>query len=159
MAYDAETDARNVPSGRRRRRGPLLLLAATVLVLSLAATSCVSADQTTVFNQVNNSRTTRGWRAMSMNQWMADFAQNWAERMAATCTLRHSANYATANPYPWRRLAENVGSGPSLASAHRAFLNSPSHKANIVDPDFNYLGTGVAKGCGHYWVVHEFMQY
>lgn len=159
MTDDAElAEVAAVPVRRRRTLmvlGPVVL----VLVLSLVATSCVSSDQTTVFNQVNASRTTAGVRAMSANQWLSDFAQSWAERMAATCTLSHSPNYATANPYRWRSLAENVGRGPSLTSAHNAFMNSPGHRANILNPNFNFLGTGVARGCGHYWVVHEFMQY
>lgn len=154
----AVVDKATGPSTRRRSKA-LLSLGAVVLAVTLVASSCVTADQTTVFNQVNESRTSRGVRAMGANQWLSDFAQNWAEFMAANCTLGHSRNYATANPYRWRSLAENVGRGQSLASTHNAFMNSASHKANIVNPNFNYVGTGVAKGCGYYWVVHEFMQY
>lgn len=134
-------------------------MGAVVLAITLTASSCVSADQTTVFNSVNNSRTARGVRPMGANQWLSDFAQAWAERMAATCTLAHSPNYVSANPYNWRSLAENVGRGPTLAAAHTAFMNSTSHRANILNPKYNYLGTGVARGCGYYWVVHEFMEY
>ena len=147
------------PVRRRRRAGALLGAVVLAVALSLLAASCVSADQTTVFNQVNASRTSRGVRALGANQWLSDFAQNWAEWMAATCTLGHSRNYASANPYRWRSLAENVGRGPSLSAVHTAFMNSTSHRDNILNPSFNYGGTGVAKGCGYYWVVHEFMQY
>lgn len=64
-------------------------MSAVVLGLALVAASCVSTDQTTVFNQVNNSRTTRGVRAMGSNMWLSDFAQDWAEFMAVHCTLGH----------------------------------------------------------------------
>ena len=136
----------------------MLKVGAVVFGLALVVSSCVSADQTRVFNQVNNSRASSGIAAMAQNGWMSDFAQRWAEHMAAKCTLAHSSNYATANPYNWRSLAENVGSGTSLSSVHTAFMNSAGHRANILNPRFNYLGTGVAQGCGRYWVVHEFMQ-
>jgi len=158
-----ETFDRHVPvrPGRRRAGRPRtwLLLGAMAMALALFATSCVTSDQTTVFNQVNSSRTSRGVRAMGSNQWLSDFAQNWAEFMAATCTLGHSRNYASANPYRWRSLAENVGRGPTLPAVHNAFMNSSGHRRNILNGNFNYVGTGVAKGCGYYWVVHEFMQY
>lgn len=144
---------------RRRRSRARLKLGALVLGAALVAASCVSADQTTVFNQVNASRASNGVPAAAANQWLSDFAQTWAEFMAASCTLGHSRNYASANPYRWRSLAENVGRGPSLSSTHMVFLNSPPHRANIMNRNFNYLGTGVATGCGYYWVVHEFMQY
>lgn len=137
----------------------VVVVLALALTVSLVASSCVSTDQTTVFNQVNNSRTTRGVRALGANQWLSDFAQTWAEWMAATCTVGHSRNYASANPYRWRSLAENVGRASSLSGVHNAFMNSSSHRANILNPAFNYSGTGVAKGCGFYFVVHEFMQY
>ncbi len=154
-AIDDERSA--VP--RRPRSRARLKIGALVLGAALVAASCVSTDQTTVFNQVNASRASNGVPAAGANQWLSDFAQTWAEFMAATCTLGHSRNYASANPYRWRSLAENVGRGPSLSSTHTAFLNSPPHRANIMNRNFNYLGTGVAKGCGYYWVVHEFMQY
>ncbi len=147
------------PRPRGRRARALLLAAVLAAALSLLAASCVSADQTTVFNQVNNSRTSRGVRAMGANQWLSDFAQDWAEWMAANCTLGHSRTYASSNPYRWRSLAENVGRGPSLSVVHNAFMSSTSHRNNILNPNFNYVGTGVARGCGNYWVVHEFMQY
>ena len=153
------TPATAEPPPRRRRARALLVAAVLAAALSLVAASCVSADQTTVFNQVNASRTSRGVRALGANQWLSDFAQTWAEWMAATCTVGHSRNYASANPYRWRSLAENVGRGPSLSSVHTAFMSSTSHRDNILNPSFNYVGTGVATGCGYYWVVHEFMQY
>ena len=143
---------------KRRRSRAMMKAGAVAFGLALVVSSCVSADQTRVFNQVNSSRTSRGVPAAGANQWLSDFAQNWAEHMAATCTLAHSPNFATSNPYQWRNLAENVGRGQSLAAAHTTFMNSAGHRANILNPNFNYLGTGVAKGCGYYWVVHEFMQ-
>ncbi len=159
VELDRGTERRQ-PPGRRPGRGRRLVLALVLAsTLSLVAASCVSTDQTTVFNQVNASRASRGVPAMGANQWLSDFAQNWAEWMAGTCTLRHSPNYASANPYRWRALAENVGRGTSLSSVHTAFMNSTSHRNNILNRNFNYLGTGVARGCGYYWVVHEFMQY
>lgn len=157
--HDAPTRGVGATAPRHRRGRALLVAVVLATVLSLVAASCVSSDQTTVFNQVNGSRTSRGVRALGANQWLSDFAQSWAEWMAATCTLGHSRNYATANPYRWRRLAENVGRGTSLSVVHTAFMNSTSHRDNILNPNFNYAGTGVATGCGSYWVVHEFMQY
>ncbi len=148
------------PTTRTTRRSrPVLALVAMALAVSLVASSCVSNNQTTVFNQINSSRTSRGIAATGANQWLSDFAQDWADYMAANCTVGHSRTYASSNPYRWRGLAENVGRATSLSGMHNAFMNSTSHRANILNPAFNYSGTGVAKGCGYYFVVHEFMQY
>lgn len=162
MSSSVRRTRRFVATGRSRplagRSKGMLKVGAVVFGLALVVSSCVSADQTRVFNQVNNSRASSGIAAMAQNGWMSDFAQRWAEHMAATCTLAHSPDFVTANPYNWRGLAENVGSGPSLSTVHTAFMNSAGHRANILNPRFNHLGTGVARGCDRYWVVHEFMQ-
>ena len=116
-------DPRPSASPPRPRRGRALVVAvALAATLTLVAAACVSSEQTTVFNQVNNSRTSRGVRAMGANQWLSDFAQDWAEWMAANCRLGHSRTYASSNPYRWRSLAENVGRGPSLSAVHNTFM-------------------------------------
>jgi uncharacterized protein YkwD len=139
-------------------RHPALKLVALVMVTLLVASACMDANQRKVFNQVNNSRTSRGIPAMGDNAWMSNYAQDWAEHMARTGRLAHS-NFSAHNPYRWRALAENVGVGTSLTSVHNGFINSPPHRANILNRRYNYLGTGAAYGHGRWWVVHEFMQY
>ena len=42
----------------------------------------------------------------------------------------------------WSVLGENVGKGPSVSVLHQAFMESPSHKANILG-DFDRVGVGV----------------
>jgi uncharacterized protein YkwD len=43
-------------------------------------------------------------------------------------------------------LAENVGSAASAADAERAFMGSPGHRDNILNPDVTHVGVGVAAG-------------
>ena len=153
------TTPRSLP--RRRWIKAVALLAGMMFVL----TSCMSADQQKAFDALNNSRTSRGIRAVAENGWLSTFAQDWAEYLARRGSLIHSCEpgtsrcYQTENPYQWRRLAENVGVGSTISSAHAAFMNSAPHRANILNPAFNYGGVGVAYARGKYWVVQEFMQY
>jgi uncharacterized protein YkwD len=42
-----------------------------------------------------------------------------------------------------RRVGENVARARSLARAHRALWDSPSHRGNLLDPGFDALGLGV----------------
>jgi hypothetical protein len=40
----------------------------------------------------------------------------------------------------------------------RAFINSPAHLRNLIDPDFNYIGVGVTYGAdGRMFTTHDFM--
>ena len=43
-----------------------------------------------------------------------------------------------------KAVGENVGEGPTVTDIHNAFMNSPEHKANILDHDFTQVGVGVS---------------
>lgn len=57
----------------------------------------------------------------------------------------------------WSIVAENVGVGGDVASLHQAFLDSPSHRANVLDGRVTEVGVGtVVGGDGRLWVVEVF---
>jgi len=43
----------------------------------------------------------------------------------------------------FQEVAENIALAPTTALAHIGLINSPKHKANILDPDFSRVGIGV----------------
>ncbi len=53
----------------------------------------------------------------------------------------------------WTVLGENVGVGGDVDSLHKAFMNSPAHKANILYSSFRHVGIGVLKRDGRMWVT------
>lgn len=145
------------PSSSRRSRPRRIAGVAAVVVLAVATLAgCLSEEQQTVQSQINKSRAAAG-RAYLANWDVASTkAQKWAEHLAQTGRLSHS-NLASGYPSgSWCGLAENVGMGPSLTSIHNAFLNSPGHRANLLNPAYGHMGTGVAKKGNTYFVVHEF---
>ena len=60
---------------------------------------------------------------------------------------------------PWNYLAENVGMvGPAdVGRMHQAFVDSPGHLANMLNPGTVYVGVGVAYVDGLMYVAEEFM--
>jgi hypothetical protein len=76
--------------------------------------------------------------------------------------LQHNGNlaaevdrYVTRN---WSKLGENIGCGGSASSVHDAWMASESHRRNILDPTFNYVGIGVSwKGPGVFFVTTDFV--
>jgi uncharacterized protein YkwD len=73
--------------------------------------------------------------------------------MASTGTLEHNPNLVSQITCDWIRLGENVGFGPTVAFLQDAFMNSPSHRANILG-DFTRVGVGAVRGGdGTIWVV------
>ncbi|HYH49389.1 MAG TPA: CAP domain-containing protein, partial [Acidimicrobiia bacterium] len=67
--------------------------------------------------------------------------QRRADEMARSGRLAHTTALGTRLS-GWKRLGENVGRGPDLRDIQTAFMNSPSHRQNIVDAGFSQLGVG-----------------
>jgi uncharacterized protein YkwD len=56
----------------------------------------------------------------------------------------------------WTTLGENVGVGSTVESLHRAFMNSPPHKANVLGASYMNIGVHVTRRSGRIWVVMIF---
>lgn len=138
----------------------LRLAAATLLVLLMGSTltACQSSEQARVAQLVNQTRAQYGRSYLRDNLQLDQKAQAWAEYLASKNTLKHS-NLPSGISYQWRSLAENVGYGGSIEQVHQAYLNSAGHRANILDPRWNYMGTGVAWRGNRVFTVQVFMQY
>ena len=53
-------------------------------------------------------------------------------------------------------LAENVAEGPSAESIHRQWMNSPPHRANLLDAQLDSVGIAVAERNGVLFAVEDF---
>jgi len=109
----------------------------------MTAPAGCTPEQVDVHRLVNDERRQAGLPDLLPSPHAATKAQAWAEELARSGTLRHS-RLSDGLPRGWRRLTENVGRGPDLESIHRAFMDSPSHRANILDPAVTWMGTGHA---------------
>jgi hypothetical protein len=149
------------PSNRGRKNSSATRCARAValafaLVLLFAA--CTPEQQHTM-DLVNANRTEAGVVTLLPRSDAIAKAQAWAEHMAAQGAISHSS-VADGMIDDWKMLGENVGVGPSMDAVEAAFMASPVHRSNILDPRFNSLGTGVAVGAdGRTYVVQVFAQY
>jgi len=133
-----------------------------VTLISLFA-GCESSvtERLSVLQMVNQSRASAGLPGLRDN-WILDIkADNWAKHLRDICDLEHSKLSDNA-PNEWLKLGENVGYGGSIAQVHEAYLNSPGHKANIMDPSFTQMGSaavwGNCDGFRRVFTVQEFMK-
>ena len=154
-------ESTKAPSARRhalsRRRKLLAGVGAVVLAAGVLG-GCISADQVTVQNLLNADRTNNG-RSTLADMAQADTkAQAWAQKLANDGVLSHSNLADGYSGVTWCKLGENVGMGASLEIVEAAFMNSPGHRANILDTAYNRVGSGVVKTGNTYFVVQEFVQ-
>jgi len=65
-----------------------------------------------------------------------------------TCGAQSGAHFTT--------IAENVGRGSDIPLIHQTWMNSPTHRANILDPNLNAIGISVAEDHGLFSAVEDF---
>ena len=110
--------------------------------------------------EVNKYRRDRGLRALAVDKKLAAAARSWAERMAAKDTLAHNEplfSSASHKRLAMSRLGENVGFNFSVAAQHKAFLDSPHHRANVVLASYRVAGFAVVRDKnGYLWSTEDF---
>ena len=84
-------------------------------------------------------------------------ARRHSVRMADAADLHHNPDLAT-EVTGWQKVGENVGRGPRVEPIHDAFMNSPGHRENILDPDWTEIGIGVEVRDGTVWVTEVFRE-
>ncbi len=145
------------PRFRNRSAGALL----AALLLAIAAAGCMPAAERTFLDRTNSLRSSQGIRSLTEHPALTAKAEAWAQHMASTGRLEHSALSAGLGGLDWRSLGENVGySSPTsntLLTIHNMLAKSPGHRANMLNKGFTHMGVGVAKdSSGRIWVAEVF---
>ena len=145
----------------RTLRGLLVgaaLLTAVVGFAPATTAGAANAGEASQFISLTNSlRASRGLPSLQVDGTLTAKAQGWAQYMADTGVLAHS-QITSGLPGNWKRVGENVGRGGDVTTVHNAFVASPAHLANLVDPGFQYVGVGVVDTPGGIYVAEVFMQ-
>jgi hypothetical protein len=136
--------------------GLILAFAVSALYPAAAQADTVS-DEAAFVAKINELRASKGLGSLQVNANLTDKARAWSAGMADAGKIWHStlSDGVTEN---WKKLGENVGMGGSVDGLHRAFVNSPGHYANLVDPAFTHIGIGIVMGGSTIYVTEVFMQ-
>jgi uncharacterized protein YkwD len=121
------------------------------------ATGCPNADtpatgaslgamRAAVVCLINQQRNSHGLPSLKVNQRLNRSAQSWNQAMINSGNFTHGANFAgriSAVGYNWQTAGENIATGfPTPRSVVTAWMASPDHCRNILDPSFHDVGTG-----------------
>ncbi|MGW5615196.1 CAP domain-containing protein [Streptomyces sp. NPDC003877] len=128
-----------------------------------AALAGETAAAAQVLALVNEERAKVGCSPVAANSALSDLAQSYSEDMAARGFFDHTDPDGRT---PWDRAekagianlgGENIARGQADAAAVMdAWMNSPGHRANILNCDFKTLGVGVELGSGGPWWTQNF---
>jgi hypothetical protein len=144
-----------------------LAIAAAIILMVLILASTLnaqnSAADSTLLNAANRDRAAAGLHPLKWDNALAEAAHQHALRLARANTLSHQlpgeppmqdrARQAGAR---FSMIAENVAEGPSVAGLHTQWMNSPPHRANLLDPELNAVGISVVQSGNVYFAVEDF---
>lgn len=114
-----------------------------------------------VLSLVNEERANYNAPPLKWNDTLAELAENHCKDMISRNFFSHDTPDGKT---PFDRMkdigisyvmaGENIAAGQtSPKSVMESWMNSPGHRKNILNPDFKYIGIGIAKGgsYGIYW--------
>jgi hypothetical protein len=109
--------------------------------------------------RVNTERAARGLRPVRFSRSLATKAYFWSNNMAQRNSMYHS-NLSTWGA-KYRASAENVAWNTTpyytAGSMHTMWMLSAGHRRNILAPNLNYIGIGVACSGGRMWGTEMFV--
>jgi hypothetical protein len=142
-----------------RKLSLAIALSATIAVLlsGLGATASTTSDESYFVSHINAERANRGLNSLSVAQDLVAVARQWSAQMASDGAISHDPNLPN-EVSNWTVLGDNVGRGATAADLHRAFMDSPSHRDNILDSRFTHVGIGVVDAGDKIYVTEVFVR-
>jgi len=136
---------------------------ATITVTELQQTG--TADELLMLSLVNEEREKAGLGPLMFNIKLTEVARIKSQDMIDNKYFAHdSPTYGS--PFEmmkqfgitYRYAAENLALHPSVESAHQGLMNSPGHRANILNPNLTEIGIGIIPNSqGRYYVTQMFI--
>jgi cysteine-rich secretory family protein len=146
------------------RRCPLILAASLLaLFFAVPSPSQTSVADKSLLDAANEDRAAERLPPLKWDPALATAAHEHALRMAKLHQLSHQFPDEPALQDRARKagarfsvIAENVAQGPTVGSIHNQWMNSPPHRANIMDPTLNAVGVSVVQSGNILFAVEDF---
>ncbi len=157
------TDIHPSRAVRHRSIGVFGLLILVALITSFAtqptAPAAATVDEEAQFvAALNQVRAGVGLPALTINSELVALSRGHAQVMADAGYIFHADPISAGFTGAWAKLGENVGVGANVPVLVDAFVASPGHYANIVDPAFTQIGVGVVWRDNAMYTTHRFLQ-
>jgi uncharacterized protein YkwD len=116
-----------------------------------------------LFQAINRERAANGLPPLKWDDALANAARQHAELMAEQKSLSHGflgelslPSRATRAGARFSWLSENVAAGPNAENISEQWMQSPNHRANLLDADMDTIGAGAVERNGVVFAVADF---
>ncbi|MCR4430218.1 MAG: CAP domain-containing protein [Tepidanaerobacteraceae bacterium] len=113
----------------------------------------LTADEQKMLDLVNAERKKAGVEPLKIDMRLVEISRKKSQDMIDKNYFSHtSPTYGTpfdalkANGISYRYAGENLAGAATVEEAHKALMASPGHRANILNPNYNYVGIGIIDG-------------
>jgi uncharacterized protein YkwD len=122
-----------------------------------------NASQIEMLGYINAARVQANLAPLVLDSKLSDGACLKAEDMAVKGYFSHTSptygspfEMMTSLGIKFGTAGENIAKNFSVKGAHDAFMNSPGHKANLLDPEFQKIGLGFYQSGNYLFVTQWF---
>ncbi len=151
----------------------LLSIILLVLIVAIAAGRATQAQgresvpqpakAEQLFAMANDSRQQEGQGRLVWDQALADAAMKHCLRMVAEGPISHryegepdlTTRAADAGAH-FSLIEENIAVGPYPSNIHEGWLNSPGHRANLLNPEIDHVGIAAVAAQGVLFAVADY---
>jgi uncharacterized protein YkwD len=113
-------------------------------------TSGLTADENALVSLINQARQSAGLSALQVDPYLLQSARAKCNDMVTNDYFDHNSPIY-GDPFSFIRrftssyssLAENISKNTSVQGAHTGFMNSPQHRANILNSKYTSIGVGI----------------
>jgi uncharacterized YkwD family protein len=116
-------------------------------------TAPLTAQEQQMINLVNQERTSRGLPALTVDIRLVKVARMKSIDMINNNYFSHQSpiygspsDLMKAQGISYHAVGENIAGNSSVTNAHTGLMNSPGHRANILNTSFTKIGIGIVKG-------------
>ncbi len=122
-----------------------------------------AAGEKQLVELINQERAAEGLSPLAVDERLTRAARRHTELMVKHGGLSHQFDgepslqtRAADENLRSDRLAENVGLEMDAPGIHAGFMNSPPHRANILNPNYNAIGVGVMRNGDRLYATEDF---
>lgn len=113
----------------------------------------ITEDEARMLQLVNEERAKVGLKPLAIDLKLVELAREKSKDMIEKGYFGHiSPTYGSpfdmmkAAGISYRMAGENIAGASTVDRAHVALMNSPGHRANILNPNFTHVGIGIVDG-------------
>jgi hypothetical protein len=141
----------------------VIFLAAPNLRAQLSSEGNLTVAEQYLLIAANQERVARGLAALHLDPVLSEASAFHAKEMAEHDDISHQfanepdlADRGSQAGAHFSLIAENVGEAPTSVIIHNLWMNSPGHRANLLDPDVDSIGIAVVNRDGQLYAVEDF---